>query len=126
MKAKLPVQALLGGVLGLLLALPYYLASAQMWSAFKVADAPALEAAVQKWPQDVINMTTADKYIADAGNVPGAIKLLNQANEQSPDSVYPLKLLYDLTPNTDPSKAVIKSKIDRLDTYYFEILQRTK
>jgi O-antigen ligase len=126
MKAKLPAQALLGGVLGLALALPFYLASAQMWTAFKVKDAVALEAAAKKWPRDVIIMTTAAKYIADAGNVQGAINLLNEAHEDSPDTVYPLKLLYDLTPNNDPSKAIIKSKIDLLDPYYFEILQRAK
>ena len=126
MKVKFPVQAILGGVLGLLFALPFYLSSAQMWQAFKVGDATALEVAAKKWPRDVIIMTTAAKYIADAGNVQGAINLLNQAHEQSPETVYPLKLLYDLTPNTDSGKAVIKSKINELDPYYFEILQRAK
>jgi len=126
MKVNFPVHALLGGVLGLLLALPVYLANAQIWSAFKVTDAVALDAAAKKWPRDVINMTTAAKTIANAGNVQGAINLLNLAHEENPETVYPLKLLYDLTPNNDPAKAVIKSKIDSLDPYYFEILQRAK
>jgi hypothetical protein len=71
-------------------------------------------------------MTIAAKNIYDAGRVQEAINLLNQAHEQSPETVYPLKLLYDLTPGSDPTKSAIKSKIEALDPFYFEILQRSK
>jgi hypothetical protein len=125
-KGKFPLAAFAGGIVGLLLALPFYQASSDMWQAFRVKDAVALEAAAKKWPRDVIIMTIAAKNIYDAGRVQEAINLLNQAHEQSPETVYPLKLLYDLTPGSDPTKPAIKSKIDALDPFYFEILQRSK
>jgi O-antigen ligase len=125
-KSKFPLPAFVGGIVGLLLALPFHQANSDIWQAFKFRDAVALETAAKKWPRDVILMTVAAKNLNDAGNVQGAIKLLNQAHEQSPDTVYPLKLLYNLTPESDPTKALIKSKIDRLDPFYFEILQRSK
>jgi O-antigen ligase len=125
-KGKFPLAAFAGGIVGLLLALPFYQASSDMWQAFRVKDAVALEAAAKKWPRDVIIMTIAAKNIYDAGRVQEAINLLYQAHEQSPETVYPLKLLYDLTPGSDPTKAAIKSKIEALDPFYFEILQRSK
>jgi O-antigen ligase len=125
-KSKFPLPAFAGGIVGLLLALPIYQASFDVWQAFKYRDAVALEAAAKKWPRDVIIMTVAAKNLSDAGKNQEAIKLLNQAHEQSPEAVYPLKLLYDLTPESDPVKAVIKSKINSLDPFYFEILQRSK
>ena len=125
-KGKFPLPAFVGGIVGLLLALPYYHANSGIWQAFKFKDAVALEAAAKKWPRDVIVMTVAAKNLHDAGKVQEAINLLNQAYEQSPETVYPLKLLYNLTPESDPTKAAIKSKIDALDPFYFEILQRSK
>ncbi len=125
-KGKFPLPAFVGGVVGLLLAIPYYQANSGIWQALKFKDAVALEAAAKKWPRDVIVMTVAAKNLHDAGRVQEAFNLLNQAHEQSPETVYPLKLLYNITTDTDPSKAIIKSKIDTLDPYYFEILQRPK
>jgi hypothetical protein len=46
--------------------------------------------------------------------------------EQSPEAVYPLKLHSGLTPESDHSKAVIKSRINYLVSFYFEIPQRSK
>jgi O-antigen ligase len=125
-KSKFPLPAFAGGIVGLLLALPFYQASSDVWQAFKYKNAVVLEAAAKKWPRDVIIMTVAAKNLYDAGRNVEAIKLLNQAHEQNPEAVYPLKLLYDLTPESDPTKAEIKSKIDLLDPFYFEILQRSK
>ena len=118
--------SLLAGALGGIVALPLYVVNADMWQGIKKQDIAIVEAAAYKWPRDVVRMSITAQMLNRVGKTKDAIDLLETAHKMDAQSVIPLKLIFEYLPNGDVKKNAVKSEIEKLDPYYFQILQRAK
>ena len=118
--------SLLAGVLGGLVALPVYIANAEMWRGIKKQDIAIVESAAYKWPRDVVRMSITAQLLNRVGKNKEALNLLDNAHDLDPQSVIPLKLIYDYLPSDDANKTKVKAEIEKLDPYYFQIVERNK
>lgn len=118
--------SLLAAALGGLVALPLYVVNADMWQGIKKQDIAIVEAAAYKWPRDVVRMSITAQMLNRVGKNQEALDLLEKAHDVDPQSVIPLKLIYDYLPSDDAKRIKIRDEIEKLDPYYFQILQRTK
>jgi O-antigen ligase len=123
---KLLGISLLAAALGGLVALPVYFVNADMWQGIKKQDIAIVEAAAYKWPRDVVRMSITAQMLNRVGKNQEALDLLEKARDVDPQSVIPLKLIYDYLPSDDAKRIKIRDEIEKLDPYYFKILQRTK
>jgi O-antigen ligase len=117
--------SIFAGVLGGLVALPVYVVNADMWQGIKKQDIAIVEAAAYKWPRDVVRMSITAQMLNRVGKNQEALSLLEKAHDVDPQSVIPLKLIYDYLPD-DTKKNKVKAEIEKLDPYYFQIVERTK
>jgi O-antigen ligase len=116
----------LAGALGGIVALPVYLVNADMWQGIKKQDITIVEAAAYKWPRDVVRMSITAQMLNRVGKNQEALNLLDKAHDVDPQSVIPLKLIYDYLPGDAARKNKVKAEIEKLDPYYFQIVQRAK
>ncbi len=123
---KLLGISLLAAALGGLVALPVYVVNADMWQGIKKQDIAIVEAAAYKWPRDVVRMSITAQMLNRVGKNQEALDLLEKAHDVDPQSVIPLKLIYDYLASDDAKRIKIRDEIEKLDPYYFQILQRTK
>jgi hypothetical protein len=123
---KLLGISLLAAVLGGLVALPVYVVNADMWQGIEKQDIAIVEAAAYKWPRDVVRMSITAQMLNRVGKNQEALDLLEKAHDMDPQSVIPLKLIYDYLPSDDAKRIKTRDEIEKLDPYYFQILQRTK
>jgi hypothetical protein len=118
--------SILAGALGSIVALPVYVVNADMWQGIKKQDISIVESAAYKWPRDVVRMSITAQMLNRVGKTQEALNLLDKAHESDPQSVIPLKLIYDYLPDDDDKKNKVKAEIEKLDPYYFQIVQRAK
>lgn len=118
--------SILAGALGSIVALPVYVVNADMWQGIKKQDISIVESAAYKWPRDVVRMSITAQMLNRVGKTQEALNLLDKARESDPQSVIPLKLIYDYLPDDGDKKNKVKAEIEKLDPYYFEIVQRAK
>lgn len=123
---KFLLPATIAGTLGALSAIPVYLANAEMWQGIKKQNITIVEAAAYKWPRDVVRMSITAQMLNRVRKNQEALNLLYKAHEVDPQSVIPLKLIYDYLPGDDAKKNKVKAEIEKLDPYYFQIVARTK
>ncbi len=108
----------IGAVIGLVIALPVFVADGQFRTNFRVGDVVKIEKSVQKWPQSVTRMNLTSAIFINAGFPDRALKISLKASELFPNNFEVWQEIY-FNPTTDPQmklKALYKMReIDPLN-----------
>jgi hypothetical protein len=118
LSAGLSLLSVAGASIGFMLALPPFLADAKLRSVMSGSvTAEAISSAALNWPQDNLRMNKAMVELANNGKTLEAEALAANAVLKFPHDYPALWVLYNLTPNEAPQKAVYKLKLHELDPY---------
>jgi len=104
-----------GVILGLVIALPLFIADAQFRSTIKSGDVVRIQQSVEKWPQSVIRMTLAAKILREGGFAEQALEISSKAIVLFPDNFEAWQELYS-NPNTrEEIRLKAKGMMKKLD-----------
>ena len=118
LSAGLSLLSLAGATIGFMLALPPFLADAKFRNVMSGSvTAEAISSAALNWPQDNLRMNKAMVELANNGKTLEAEALAAKAVLKFPHDYPALWVLYNLTPDEAPQKAVYKLKLHELDPF---------